>query len=470
MSRSILGARRLVPNHHLFVFYPFGDTQRLMTSRKRDSTDAALTTKGGVGTDSSDVEEDIGKQVISNLDQQSSISIARRRAVFEAEGRCLQCFIFKAFCVCEPVRKIFQPITSKESTSLLSRINFDVLMHFKEWGRSSNTGKLLQVGLGSERCSTYIFGNTADETALISTLRSQPSLIIYPSSDSLPISHYKDMLLNAVEGPKPLHLCVVDSTWSQSSAMNRSLPDDIPRACIDLEYITGPSRFLNRKQSIHKHKVSTIEAVTLALFALLDAAKGINQTTENPPAASASTAETKDTNDDDDLLPLELQPFRSALEYGVDAVRRQGGLPPAFGNHIRPHFVSNPAGSETANLTEAGSEVAIGHYGPVTRPLLEKPDVCLHCGARRCADSSVSFKNMGNRLRDYTRQALLSGEVMAQAKNAHDQMIVDIGVKLAEEWPEGSPGMPKDMIRIAYRLWRCSNCRDFFPIPRSSWH
>ena len=151
-------------------------------------------------------------------------------------------------------------------------------MHFKEWGRASNTGKLASLALGPESSQISIFGSEQQHGDLIERLlRTQSAAILYPCETAIPISEFlfqqqqqqsthTDNAMSS-RSSSEMSLCVIDATWCQSKAMNKSLPAHIPRVHIS-SMVNAPPLFLNRKQSEDKRKVSTIEAMIFALKAL----------------------------------------------------------------------------------------------------------------------------------------------------------------------------------------------------------
>lgn len=368
------------------------------------------------------------------LHQYSTTVLRQKKEIFEREGRCFGCFLFMPYCMCSIAPTIFQPALSNPS-SVTSRVHFCLFMHFKEWGRASNTGKLLNVGLGNDRAGLYIFGQQDQEQVLIEKLRSRPSLILYPSTNAKNISEYRH-LIETTGNENPLQLCVIDTTWSLSAAMNRNLPDDIPRVMIDKDLISGPSRFLNRKQNINKHKVSTIEAVALALQSLLPE----NSTVGNSTSSSI---------DEEDNLPEELRCYRTALEYSVDSVLKQAGKKLAYGHEILPNF------------STTGNQV---HFGPVTRPITGKPLACLGCGRQRAningdiLDPEVNFKNFGKKYRIFPKEEIISyspeSVPCTKERFLRERAVENLGTNTR---------VSHDEVEVEYRMWRCSCCRDYFP-------
>ncbi len=182
----------------------------------------------------SEVEEKEMKPSSSGVDLESALEEAERRrhgnaarfyqfaeqsyehAVEEMieHKKCDQCFLTRRLCVCSKVQEIFAGFPSIKS-------HVSIFMHFKEWGRASNTGKVLLVGNRSHS-SLYIYGRKDDERELIRRMCETPSLIVYPKKGiSRPIHEYNDWF-KAHDGN--VLICAIDSTWSQSEAMEKVLP------------------------------------------------------------------------------------------------------------------------------------------------------------------------------------------------------------------------------------------------------
>ncbi len=317
-------------------------------------------------------------------------------------NRCFNCFMTKGLCICSQTKAIYTRAKAKLKT------NITVLMHCKEWGRASNTGKLMAIGM-PETTSTVIFGSKSDEERMIKSFSDSPVLILYPSATSRPITEYKEWF----QLQPTVTLCVLDSTWTQSGALNKLLPENIPRVWID-DQVDGPSLFLNRKQSETKTKVSTIEAVALALSAL---------------------------GEDSDAV----KPLYESLQLSVDAVLQLRGRDNAYGNR----------------LVNADS-----------KPTVAKPTVCPLCSATA---ADTAFKNMGlhplaskfagrsavvfesaadeNIAREVAASALLEVTQVAVSGSVTSSVTVS-----SEE--------AKDLGRVPLsemcRTWKCQACKGFF--------
>jgi DTW domain-containing protein YfiP len=379
--------------------------------------------------------------------------LKKKQRGMEESDKCAACFLTKTLCICGQVTALF-----KVTAPVKARVC--VFMHYKEFGRASNTGKILVTGM--PQAQLYIFGVKEQQEKLADLLTSTPSVILHPSGSAVAVSQFRDWY----ETHDCPTLCVIDSTWPQSLPMVASLPASIPRIRVD-DWVMGASQFLNRKQMADKGKVSTVEAVALALQALGE-------------------------------QPATLEPIYQSLQLGVDAVLQQGGKRPAYGHN----FVSQIAAE-------------VSSKGPYTARQIERPQSCPHCAA---SHETVLFKNMG--LRWLSRGRALRGELLnskeaaeavAAATAAAAEVDVDVeaavgadrveraqrvegavGVEGASAAGEAAAiavvarsrerGVQRKEAKSAvgdgaeaeaaeaeaedtlHRVWRCSNCSDFFAI------
>jgi DTW domain-containing protein YfiP len=123
-------------------------------------------------------------------------------------------------------------------------------MHYKEYGKSSNTGKLLSF-FSPYKCTVDIFGTKSADESLwsICSAGDKMPVVLFPSNDSIPLSNLKQY-------KKDIILCVIDSTWNQAKAVDKWLPKHLARVHID-DYIEKDSLFLLRKQR-SESKVNTL--------------------------------------------------------------------------------------------------------------------------------------------------------------------------------------------------------------------
>lgn len=192
----------------------------------------------------------------SKLNHHAEYKLRMTSCYLDESMRCKRCFMKVRACLCQSVSNIFNHCPHISSQIL-------IYTHFKEFGKSSNSGKLMNIGL-NDNVETLLYGIKSDENTLLQRLSSSPSVILYPSVDSTPIEEYQDWYKHHTGN---ILLCVIDSTWSLSKAMVRLLPKHIPRVNIN-NLVTSPSLYLSRHQSKNTQKVSTVEATALALAAL----------------------------------------------------------------------------------------------------------------------------------------------------------------------------------------------------------
>ena len=181
------------------------------------------------------------------------IDLDEKKDQLHKEVRCSSCFMLNCLCICDKIKLLFKNYNENvynfdKIKGVDAYIDFElvVYMHSKEWGRASNTGKILSIGMkNAEIC---IFGVENDLVSLDRRLKTQPALVIYPSVDSKPIGSWRKWAEEVSQKPcdnssadvhlqahgnsnksKKLLLIVIDSTWSQAQAMVKSIPARIPR-------------------------------------------------------------------------------------------------------------------------------------------------------------------------------------------------------------------------------------------------
>ncbi len=148
----------------------------------------------------------------------------------EKDNRCYNCFFHKQNCICK----------SFQASPISENITFNVYMHYKEFGRTSNTGKLLRV-LYPNQTTISLF--QIDDLAFSSN--SEETIILYPSNDSVCISSW---MKQYDAKSKKLNIVVLEGTWAESKTLNKQFPRTIPRVNIN-NVISGPSSFTSRKQT-----------------------------------------------------------------------------------------------------------------------------------------------------------------------------------------------------------------------------
>ena len=244
-----------------------------------------------------------------------------------APTRCMTCWMTRAHCLCSRLARL---------RVRTARVDVLVSVHYKEFGKATNTAKLLPQLLSTadgsgDSCSLCVYPNDPFHERL----PSGPTLLLWPGEGSMPAADLRDWV---AAQQQRVTLLVIDGTWGHARAMARHVPKDVVRVHVNDE-VAGPSLFLNRRQAT-ADRVSTVEAVALALAAL---------------------GETAD-----------LSPLGAALKLQVDVALAQQGRPPAFGSELRPdpRLLACP-------------------HSPKTAPLVDRPAVCPLCDA-----ADATFKNV----------------------------------------------------------------------------
>jgi DTW domain-containing protein YfiP len=362
---------------------------------------------------------------------------------------CPNCFLTQVYCLCDYNRDLFAPIREPKSPEYQLNVKFHLFTHFKEYTRASNTGKLLHIGL-PEHTSVKLFGIRSEEEELIQELSSNPCFILYPKPGvSVSIDQFKEIFSqinnsssssfsssatttasssSSSERPPPqqqlLHICVIDSTWSQSISMEKALPAHLPRVHLDEYSILNPSKFLNRKQSKTKTKICTIESIMLAISAL-----GVS--------------------------PNVLEIFHQSLEFAVDTLLKQSAKKPVYGNKIIPKIPVHLKEQEQQH--KGGAPV---YLGPVTLADIKKPPKCLQCNT---TEKEVSaFKNCG--LRSRRKDFANWNETIEREQEERIASIVrDMNPEI-EGYPENLAEIQSILRKEPlYRMWKCPHCMRFFP-------
>lgn len=182
----------------------------------------------------------------------------RKRAALADAGHCERCWL--RTCLCAELDACAEdPDTGSRAPEPAHSLM--VMMHFKEYARVTNTGKLLLHAFG-DRGHLVPFGLGQDERAAAERLEceSERSLVLFPCKDATPAAEYVQKRASA----GPLQIVVLDGTWQQARTMNKRIPSSIERVCVDPG---GPSVFRLRRQTTPA-RVCTLEAVSLLLAEL----------------------------------------------------------------------------------------------------------------------------------------------------------------------------------------------------------
>jgi DTW domain-containing protein YfiP len=146
---------------------------------------------------------------------------------------------------------------------LATRTRFSLVLHRKELGKPSNTGRLGHLAL----INSEVLVHGARDAGRVSLGPLDAAYggryLLFPANDARPLEELAGL-------DRPLHLVVPDGTWGQAQRMVRRIPDlaSLPRVSIAPRQ---PSRYVLRRNQLPGN-VCTLEAV-VAACALLESAE-----------------------------------------------------------------------------------------------------------------------------------------------------------------------------------------------------
>ncbi|XP_005185931.2 tRNA-uridine aminocarboxypropyltransferase 2 [Musca domestica] len=133
----------------------------------------------------------------------------------ERRTKCESCKRPKVVCWCSSLPN---PPLDIDSTIV-------ILQHPAEEKRTLRTALMLQLGLKPGKCVVYKgkkFPTPKNQTELEPILKSENSLLLYPSKTSVPLESIRQQAEQSGEGP--FTLVLIDGTWPQAKAMYASSP------------------------------------------------------------------------------------------------------------------------------------------------------------------------------------------------------------------------------------------------------
>eukprot|EP00761_Pharyngomonas_kirbyi_P011631 gb/GECH01011657.1/.p1 GENE.gb/GECH01011657.1/~~gb/GECH01011657.1/.p1 ORF type:complete len:309 (+),score=45.03 gb/GECH01011657.1/:1-927(+) len=183
---------------------------------------------------------------------------------------CLQCWIKRDACLCDSL-PLFYP-----------KHRVLVYMHYKEFFRSSNSGKLLLNCL--KNSELFISGLESHENRLqnIVDKEGDRTFILYPSADAISLedfikqhernleqhnndtddndNHWCETTTNSTI--PSFNIIVLDGTWSQARSLQRRLPHHITRVVVPFNH---RSLFSPLRNQAGDGRISTFETAMTAI-------------------------------------------------------------------------------------------------------------------------------------------------------------------------------------------------------------
>ncbi|KAL1504302.1 hypothetical protein AB1Y20_010709 [Prymnesium parvum] len=173
-----------------------------------------------------------------------SLHIARRTREHKLAGLCGRCWMMAGHCVCSAIRSLGPLHTRK--------VDVHIAVHYKEYGRATATAKLLPL-LAPDAARLHPYPEVPTRRVRVWVRGATPAGAL------------KQWV---AEQQARVPLLVLDGTWANVKSMARQLGDVPGVTMIHVnDEVQGPSQFKSRRQ-ISAEKVSTVEAIALALEAL----------------------------------------------------------------------------------------------------------------------------------------------------------------------------------------------------------
>ncbi len=163
---------------------------------------------------------------------------------------CTVCGIQTKFCICENFEK------------LDTRTRVDLVVHYKELKRTSNTGRLIQALLNNQHI--WIRGQKDQELehSLIPQTNFK-TILLYPSDEARILD--ETAVKNLLKNNKPLQIIVPDGNWRQASKVHYRVKEfkHLERYKLCLNEIQSSSKLLRTESK--PSGLSTLEAIAHAL-------------------------------------------------------------------------------------------------------------------------------------------------------------------------------------------------------------
>jgi len=170
-----------------------------------------------------------------------------RSVVRAGAPRCDACRLPPRWCVCGAIPPVVAPC------------RVTLLMHRREQQRPSSTGTLILRSVAGAECHLYHrdLGPGAEEPLPVALPPGENVWLLHPQGEPVASVWRADT-------PQPLHVVLLDGSWSEAGEMLRAYEGKGRRVCLPP---LGQSRYRLREQNVSAH-MSTAEALLGILQAL----------------------------------------------------------------------------------------------------------------------------------------------------------------------------------------------------------
>eukprot|EP00760_Papus_ankaliazontas_P004325 PhM_4_TR11808/c1_g1_i1/m.4451 len=225
---------------------------------------------------------------------QTTRRLGRAMLEHDERERCRYCWLYKGMCLCP-----YLEYPNKNNNEY--NVRFTVFMSPKEFLRTSNSGRVLGLCLGSEILVNHVPSHVKRLQEIVNSEEEEEELVcvLYPSDDATVTNPFfwcdggeqfcaiaKDaaseanrtffsyrpnefeatVRLQPPKGKRRLNVILLDGTWNEAKTLNAAIPRHVPRVKIAetvLQHYTG--LFSPLRNQTRATGVSTCEAAVLFL-------------------------------------------------------------------------------------------------------------------------------------------------------------------------------------------------------------
>ena len=134
---------------------------------------------------------------------------------------------------------------------LATRTRLALLLHHREVGKPTNTGRLAASCMPNSVVS--VFGARDHVSRLPAVEPHEQPVLLYPADDAVPLAQYE----------RPVVLFVPDGSWRQAHKMRRRIPGLAEIPCVTLPELSTTSYWLRSEN--REGGLATLEAIARAL-------------------------------------------------------------------------------------------------------------------------------------------------------------------------------------------------------------
>lgn len=183
-----------------------------------------------------------------------------KNQITKAIPNCLECGLPEHVCICEEIQHLRQNTL---------KIHLHVILHEKELGRNTNTGRLVEF-IFADHVHYYLWERKSPPAGLMNIIESDKEAVylLYPANEDSDFIRPEAVMKRYEKDLKNIHLIILDGTWQEARKIQNKSPylKTVTRLELDVQEQSVFTLRRNQKQG----NLCTAEAVYHALFQLED--------------------------------------------------------------------------------------------------------------------------------------------------------------------------------------------------------